>query len=173
MTEAQRIADQLRRACEGEAWHGPALGEVLSGMTGAMAARRPIPGGHSIWEIVLHIATWESIALKRVQGEGMNNVPAHVDWPPVSDTSQAAWLAALENLERGNQALRNAIAGLTDQRLQQTVEGQQYSIYEMLHGVVQHDSYHAGQIALLKKALRNSSSQLGSSTTYPPTRASG
>ena len=27
------------------------------------------------------------------------------------------------------------------------------SYYELLHGIVQHDAYHAGQIAILKKVL--------------------
>lgn len=59
MTEIQRIVDQLNRAFEGEAWHGPAVMDILEGITAQQAAARPFNGTHSIWEIVLHIAAWE------------------------------------------------------------------------------------------------------------------
>lgn len=153
MTEAQRIADQLRRAYEGEAWHGPSIGELLSGVTAEQAARRPIPQAHSIWEIVLHVARWEGFVRRRLKGELVKDLPPEVDWPPVNDTSEAAWQLAVGNLARGNQELRNAIGVLSDERLREIVQGQQYSFYGLLHGVVQHDLYHAGQIALLKKAF--------------------
>jgi len=150
MTEIQRIADQLRRAYEGEAWHGPSLRELLSSVTAAQAARRPLPGAHTIWELVLHIAAWESIVRRRLGGEAVEATPEQ-DWPPVRDTSDAAWKKTLEELARSHLALRESVAALSDDQLRQKVAGQNYSIYGMLHGLIQHDLYHAGQIALLKK----------------------
>jgi hypothetical protein len=61
MSEIHRIADQLKRSLEGEAWHGPALRELLSGVTAKQAAARPLAGAHSIWEIVLHIIGSEGL----------------------------------------------------------------------------------------------------------------
>jgi hypothetical protein len=40
MNEVERIADQLRRAVEGKAWHGPALLELLEGMSAEEASLR-------------------------------------------------------------------------------------------------------------------------------------
>jgi len=150
MTEIQRIADQLRRAYEGEAWHGPSLRELLSSVTAEQAARRPLPQAHTIWELVLHIAAWESIVRRRLGGEAVEATPEQ-DWPPVRDTSDAAWKKTLEELARSHLALRESVAALSDDQLRQKVAGQNYSIYGMLHGLIQHDLYHAGQIALLKK----------------------
>jgi uncharacterized damage-inducible protein DinB len=65
MNEVQRIVDQLRRAFEGEAWHGPAVMQILEGITAAQAAAHPASGAHSIWEIVLHIAAWEGAVSRR------------------------------------------------------------------------------------------------------------
>ncbi|MGH9788971.1 MAG: DinB family protein [Candidatus Acidiferrales bacterium] len=151
MTEVQRIADQLRRAYEGEAWHGPSLRELLDGVTSAQAARRPLPQAHSIWELVLHITVWESVVRRRLTSE-VPDPPPELDWPPVRDTSDAAWKQTLDDLDHGHQQLRQAISSLSDDRLSRRVLGKNYSIYGMLHGLVQHDLYHAGQIALLKKA---------------------
>ncbi|MGH9863503.1 MAG: DinB family protein [Candidatus Acidiferrales bacterium] len=152
MGEAERIADQLRRAYEGEAWHGPAVREALAGVTAAQAARRPLREAHTIWEIVLHIATWESVVRRRLEGEEIGELSPEQDWPPVRDTSEAAWKKTLADLEKGNQQLRDVMAGLTDSRLEEKVPVKGYSVYYMSHGVIQHDLYHAGQMALLKKA---------------------
>ncbi|HEX9869962.1 MAG TPA: DinB family protein [Candidatus Tectomicrobia bacterium] len=152
MSEIQRIEDQLRRAFEGNAWHGPAVRELLADVTAAQAAGRPLPNAHSIWEIVLHMATWERVVYRRLQGETVVNLPMEQDWPPVRDTSAAAWHQAVRDLEQANHDLRAAIAQLTEARLADMAPGKDHSVYVMLHGIIQHDLYHAGQIAVLKKA---------------------
>lgn len=149
-TEGARIAGQLARAYEGGAWHGPAVREVLVGVTAESAAAHPIPGAHSIWEIVLHIGVWEDVVRRRLEGERVEPTAAE-DWPAVTETSAAAWSAALARLERGNQALRDTVARLDDRTLDQPPAGSKTPRYVLAHGAVQHDLYHAGQIALLKK----------------------
>lgn len=151
MSEVARIGSQLKRAFEGEAWHGLSLKELLAGVTAEQAAAKPLVGAHSIWEIVLHIAAWERVALRRLEGQTAL-ISTEEDWPTVNDTSETAWREALANLESGHRQLRAALRTLTDADLDKLVAGQQYSVYFLLHGVIQHDLYHAGQIALLKKA---------------------
>jgi uncharacterized damage-inducible protein DinB len=152
MTERERIHDQLRRAFAGEAWHGPALQELLRDTTAREAAARRIAGAHTIWEIVLHVAVWEDVGRRRLKGERIGELAAAQDWPAVGETSETAWKTTLEALERGHHALRQAILEIEESKLEETVPGKNHSVYVMLHGVVQHDLYHAGQIALLKKA---------------------
>lgn len=157
MTEIDRILDQLTRAYAGPAWHGPALREVLTGVTATQAAARPLPDAHTIWELVLHITAWENAVRKALGGTPIH-VPDSENFPAISDASDAAWNDALEALESGHLALREAIRQTTEEALDakhvldDTVPGRTYSFYNLLHGVVQHDLYHAGQIALLKKA---------------------
>jgi uncharacterized damage-inducible protein DinB len=152
MTEIERIADQLRRAHQGEAWHGPSLEEILKDVSAEAAIRRPIPASHNIWEIVLHIGVWESIVRRRLSGEVVLRLTPRQDWPPVSDSSESSWKSALEELRHGHERLQQAIARLADRQLGEPVPGMGYSVYFMLHGAVQHALYHAGQIAILKKA---------------------
>lgn len=151
MTEIERIADQLNRAFEGRAWHGPSIRELLADVTADKAAAKPVAGAHSIWEIVLHIAAWERAVRRRLEGESLE-LSAEEDWPPVTDTSETAWREALTMLENRHGELGGAISLLTDSQLKDIVPGTGYSVYFMLHGVIQHDLYHAGQIALLKRA---------------------
>ena len=152
MTELERIADQLRRAHQGEAWHGPSLDEILKDVSAETALRRPIAGSHNIWEISLHIGVWESIVRRRLSGEVVVSVTREQDWPPVGDTSETAWQKTLDDLRHGHEHLQQAIARLADRQLGEPVPGMGYNVYFMLHGTVQHTLYHAGQIAILKKA---------------------
>jgi uncharacterized damage-inducible protein DinB len=155
MSEIKRINDQLKRAFEGKAWHGPSVSEVLEGVTAEQAAAHPISGAHSIWELTLHIATWERVGRRRIEESIPIDVSDEEDWPAVGDTSDDAWSSTLEELKLNHEALRAAIRMLDEARLEEIVPGTQYSIYFLLHGVIQHDLYHAGQIGLLKKASSN------------------
>ena len=69
MSEVERISDQIQRGFEGDAWHGPAVLEILADVDADLAAARPIPGAHSIWELALHLAATQEIILRRIQGE--------------------------------------------------------------------------------------------------------
>ena len=151
MREVERIADQHARAFAGPAWHGPAVFEVLQGVSARRAAAQPVAGTHTIWEIVLHVATWEQVVARRLGGQPFSPTPAQ-DWPPVRDFSAAAWKRALRLLERRHREARRAIAALPEAALEQRAAGESYSAYVLAHGAVQHGIYHAGQIALLKKA---------------------
>ena len=153
MSEAARIADQLRRAFGGEAWHGDSVLEILKGVRSAQASARPIAGAHSIWELVLHIAAWDGAVLRRMGGVAVSLSDAE-NFPPVTDVSEAAWRAALAQVQRVHEELAAAVSAMPDSKLYEMVpgkEGAHYTFYYMLHGVVQHELYHAGQIALLKK----------------------
>lgn len=154
MTEIERILDQLRRAYEGEAWHGPSVREVLAGVTAKQAQARPLANAHSIWELVHHIAVWESVGRRRLEGDRAQiDISSPEDWPPPDDLSEAAWEQAKASLDRGHHALREAIARVDESRLDEPIFEGMSTVYVTLHGVIQHDLYHAGQIAMLKKAL--------------------
>ncbi len=152
-SEAARIADQLRRAFEGGAWHGDSLLEILEGVTAERAAARPVAGAHSIWELVLHIAAWDGAVRRRMTGVAAK-LSAKKNFPPVTDTSEAAWAKTLEQVRRAHEELIEAVEKFPEKSLRKPVPGKKgahYDFYYMLHGVVQHELYHAGQIALLKK----------------------
>lgn len=156
-TECSRIADQLRRAFAGDAWHGPSLRDLLSQVTHEQARARPLAGAHSIWELTLHIGVWAKAALASMRGVPMpqfvENMPPEQNWPLIQDTSSAAWKLTVDNALRAGDELATAIERFGDERLGDTVPGRDYAFYNLFHGIVQHSLYHAGQIAILKKGL--------------------
>ncbi len=154
MKETARIADQLSRAFSGKAWHGPPLRRLLRGVTAEQAARRPIANAHTIWELVLHVSAWDRVVSERIQGGKTTQLPPEENFPVVTDTSAAAWKKALAGLERQHLALKAAMEAFPDAKLDRQLRGGDYSFYVTMHGAVQHDLYHAGQIAILKKMVK-------------------
>ena len=151
--EVNRLEDQLRRAVEGEAWHGPSVLELLAGVSAAQAASHPIPGAHSIWELVLHLASDYDLVLRRLEGDGHPLTPAE-DWPPCPASTEENWQRALQELKRLNARLRQAVREFPPERLDAPLVPEvPYTAYTHFIGVTQHNLYHAGQIALLKRAL--------------------
>ena len=155
MSEIDRILDQMDRAFSGEAWHGPSLMSTLEGLSAEDASKHAIRGAHSIWELVHHLGSWNAIVLHRLRGEDVE-VTAERDWPPVWEVSETAWHRAVENLAESHQRLRTFAASIEDDlldRKDQKTSGASTSRYVVLHGLIQHTLYHAGQIAILRKAL--------------------
>ncbi len=156
MSETARIADQLRRAFQGEAWHGDSLLEILEGITAAQAAARPVKHAHTIWELVLHITAWDGAVRRRLAGAAVD-LSDEQNFPSVMDPSENAWRRTIEQARKVHNELVEAVAAFPDERLSEKVPGKKSepdwsTFYYMLHGVAQPELYHAGQIALLKKA---------------------
>ena len=157
MSEVSRIAQLYRSVYEGddngEAWHGPALKPLLKDVAAEQASRPPSVGKHSILQLVLHIAYWEEIELRRFLGETVTaplNTPD--DWPSNRKVTDAEWQAALTRLEASHTALRKAVERSKDDQLKQQAPGRNHDNYTLLHGTIDHCVYHTAQIALLKKS---------------------
>lgn len=147
-SETAHIADQLRRMYDGPAWHGPALKQLLAGVTEQQAAARPIPSAHTIWEIVLHTTAWLRIARERLSATKTRDHTAEENWPAAT----GSWPDALATLEREQRELEGAILSFPEDRLAAPAPASEpQTFYILLQGVIQHVAYHAGQIALLKK----------------------
>jgi uncharacterized damage-inducible protein DinB len=147
------LADQIRRAFHGDAWHGDPLLKILSGVTARQAAAHPIKGAHSIWELVLHITAWDDAIIRRARGAAYA-MKETKNFPSVKDTSPAAWKKALADLEATHDALIKEVEAFPDSRLFEQVPGKKAKYHNHFYsfaGIAQHELYHAGQIALLKK----------------------
>ncbi len=152
--ESLRIADQLRRAFGGDAWHGPPLLDLLAGVTAEKARARPLASVHSIWELVLHIDIYLQVGFSATQGIPMPQLyGTKGDWPALHEDSEAAWTAAQDRLFHDAEKLAEAVERFDDAKLQTIVPGRSYDFYYLFHGIVQHSLYHGGQIAMLKKAV--------------------
>ena len=160
MSEIERIIDELQREFDGDPWHGSPLIQILDGISAEQAAAHPVAGAHSIWELVLHITAWKGEVQRRLSGAPASD-PQEGDWPAVGDPAPERWGRAREALRAAHDGLLAAIRELPEEKLFEPTNdprnrplGTGVSYYVLLHGSVQHDVYHSGQIAILKKALQ-------------------
>ncbi|MFL6199748.1 MAG: DinB family protein [Thermoanaerobaculia bacterium] len=157
----ERIRGEIRRSFHGPAWYGPALLEALADLSAAEALRHPIKDAHSVAELLLHCLAWTEEVTRRLSG-GEAALPERGDWPPVPELDAAAWLSFRHTLETAAEALDQGLASFPSERLHERVGGPVHDpplgsgvpFEVMLHGLAQHNAYHAGQIALLRRALR-------------------
>lgn len=164
MTEIESIVDELRHAHDGSPWHGSSRADILRGVTAAGAARRPVPNAHTIWELVLHMAAWTGEVARRTRGHAPRT-PLEGDWPASpAETSDAHWQRAIVGLGDAHTGLVQAVQAFPESRLATRVGdertpalGTGVTYGAMLRGLAQHDAYHSGQIALLKKLGRDAS----------------
>lgn len=152
MNESKRLAEQLTRALNGEAWHGPSWREVLDGLGHRAAAHRPIAEGHTIAEVLLHATTWNDVVRRRLEGESPE-VTESEDWPPAASLdNDAAWSAAQTRFFESGRSLADTVARFPTDKLVEKRPGVDGTWYELVAGQLQHLLYHAGQAGLLRKA---------------------
>ena len=149
MDLAKRAVIDLKSTYDGQAWHGTPLRRLLDGIDHQTAHKRPaVPGARTIAELLAHITAWIEIVERRVAGETVVVTP-EMDFPNV-DTIH--WNEQIERLERAHKKLVDRVRRLQDGDFDRQVEEERaYTVDFMLRGLVHHNTYHAAQIALLKK----------------------
>lgn len=155
MTFQERLRKVVQRSVEGPAWHGPSVLETLEGVTAEQAATQAIPNLHTIWELVLHIAAWMEETAVRIEG-GFNEQPLRGNFPEPGEPSEENWQATREILASSLAQLIAAIERLPEEALLTRVsssDGPSVVIADMLAGAAEHNTYHAGQIVVLRKVL--------------------
>ena len=159
--EVERIAEELRAGYDGSPWHGPSVAALLEPVDYAVAAARPIGHAHTIWELVLHITAWSGEVARRISGKPPG-LPPEGDWPVPPAPTPAAWKQTLERLAQVRRDLESAVRALASARLddvlgpvEESQETAGVTVRTMLYGLTQHDAYHSGQIALLRRAVES------------------
>lgn len=157
-TSGSALAELLRKGHSNNPWHGSATEDLLAGVSPSMAAARPVADAHSIWEIVLHMTGWQREVARRLRGAAPG-LPDEGDWPGPPAAGQEAWDRSKAALRESLEQLADAVSGLSDQDLQDRIGtssrplGTGVTKAETVMGMLQHNAYHSGQIALLLKAL--------------------
>lgn len=152
MKETQRIIKLIEDAYNGSPWIDISLLPVLKTISAEQAATKVSPKWNTIWEIVNHIISWRENVLKRVQGEVIKT-PADNYFVAVKDTSSNAWANTLEKLEASQRNWINFLPHFKEKDFEKIYPNNGLSYYEHIHGIIQHDIYHLGQIVLLAKAV--------------------
>ncbi|MGE0441314.1 MAG: DinB family protein [Gemmatimonadales bacterium] len=150
---ARRLLESVYR---GPAWHGPAVRASIRGVPSAVAARRIAPRRPTIQEIVVHLAYGRHVLIDRLAGERGERFERRLrkQWWPETAPGPKGWNEDRALLEREHARLLEAIAATPERRLRASRHAHGLTLADELLGLAVHDGYHAGQIALLRRALR-------------------
>ena len=160
MSEINRIHIELQRVFEGNpAWHGPSILSLLEDVTADQAAARPFNRSHTIWELVVHVRIWADEVRTYLEGNTFRWLEVEEDWPQIHDISEKEWAHTIDDLKRAHKQLLKALLQFDESHLDSKVPcdssvpnpWSSTTFYTLLNGISQHATYHAGQIAQLKK----------------------
>lgn len=149
MSEIARIVSLIEQTFEGTPYYGPSLINTLERVNVELAIRKPPWSAHCIWELVLHITTELNYACQVINGTAGPWVEGKTTWPAIVDVSDIAWQKTVQELIKANRAFAQAVKQLDDSILDQQPIRVRGPYYLMLHGTMQHNVYHSGQISLL------------------------
>ena len=151
--QVEQLVSLIEEGYRRQAWHGPNLRGALRGVSPAVAAWRPGPSRHNIWELALHAAHWKYAVRRRLTGEkrGGFALPGSNWFRRPEHKTEAAWRADLRLLTSEHRRLLDALGTLKDRDLARVAGRGKTRLDVVLRGVASHDIYHAGQIQMLKR----------------------
>ena len=154
MKETSRIGGLFMNLYNGHPWLDVTIVDTLKTISWEQAAAKVHPHLNSIWQIVIHMVSWRLNVRKRVNGEVIKTPENNYiqDHPQISEES---WLHLLDELETSQQEWISFLQHADDSMLEGIYTVNKMSYYEQIHGILQHDAYHLGQIVLLAKMQRS------------------
>ena len=128
------------------AWHGPTVMQALTGISPETRKARLSKNTHSITELVAHMEAWRNFVIQKLRGVEFE-MTDELNFP-----KPGPWTKCLSKLKLSQSKLIDALHAFPKDNLYKRVPGRKYDFYTLLHGVIQHDIYHTGQISLIKKS---------------------
>ena len=154
MKDVEHILRQYNETMSGEAWYGDHVWKILQGIDARCAAAPVLPQVHTIWQLVMHMAFWEEVAIRRFRGPVPSDEEEAGNFRDTPAPDEDAWQETLQRFRASNDAFRAALSRLDPATLDQNTPARQKSFRWEAVGLIQHHIYHIGQIAILKKAFQ-------------------
>jgi uncharacterized damage-inducible protein DinB len=152
--EIKRIYKNIAALYDGQPWYGDNISSILAGVSAQMASQRPSKLNHSIAEIMSHLTAWHYFVIEKLKGNEAYEVwDTALNWQSVAALSDGEWQKVKDDLQKSYALLLQQIEQMPESLLTSVVSGRKYNFRLMLQGIAQHDIYHAGQMAIIKKLV--------------------
>ncbi len=155
-SEIEKLTNSLRNAFDGDPWYGQPLLKALQAIDYKIANSRPAGFARSPAIILRHMLSWRYFVIVKIKGKAEFDIDlnSEMDWSNVSLNSEADWQAMLAEWRETQLQLLDLLSMVPDDFLDQPVPGRSYNYQYLIEGIIQHDIYHQGQIALLTSAFK-------------------
>ena len=157
MAISQTLQQEVEKTFSGQPWYGSPIYNILAEVTFETAYEKPGGGAHNIAEIILHLLSWTEEVIDRLN-EKPASLPLSGNWPHPGTPDETKWKIWIEDLKLVNVNLIKTIQDFPEERWKEPIiderDNEPVTTYEeLVYGFIQHQIYHAGQIALLIKIL--------------------
>ena len=152
--ETQSIIKNIENTLSGQPWFGRGVFELLNEIAESKVDVKPNAESHSLIELLWHMITWAEFTLAILEGRSINDLKTieENDWRPI-DPGKHTWKDGKEQLKSIHKNITGLLSLKDDSFLSDMVPTRSFNFRFMLNGLIQHNIYHAGQIAYLKKLL--------------------
>lgn len=152
-SHTKQIATQLRTVLTGGNWTWSNFKDHLADVTWEEANKK-VGSINTIVGLVYHAGYYVSAQITVLKGGPLNAKDEYsFDHPPIRNEEE--WKSLVANFQADGEQLAQLIEDLPDEKLQETFVNEKYgNYYRNFHGVIEHHHYHLGQIAVIKKLIR-------------------
>ena len=155
MKTGEKLIKELEEVLSGQPWYGQSVYDILSRVTFESAYEKPLPGVHNVAKIILHMLSWTEEVMDRLNGMAASSNPSSGDWPETGAPDEQKWQLWIDDLKLANVNLLKIIRDFPENQWQEPTNDTRYeqaaTYEELVQGFIQHQIYHAGQIAILVK----------------------
>jgi len=156
MTITDYLQHELENVLSGQPWYGEPIYDILSRITFESAYERQ-GHAHTIIEIVMHMVSWTEEVIDRLN-EKPASLPVSGNWPHPGEPDEQKWKMWIDDLKLVNVNLLQTIRDFPQDKWDEPTiderEGEPVTTYQdLIHGFIQHQVYHAGQIAVLLRVI--------------------
>jgi uncharacterized damage-inducible protein DinB len=152
MKETARILKLYDDLFDGHPWIDVMILPTLNALNATQAAARIYDDWNTIWEITNHMISWRENVLQRVKGHVLKT-PATNYIEPVADMSEAAWAETIQRFKNTQDAWASFLSNWKETEFEKKYPPNGLTYYEHVHGILQHDAYHLGQIVIMSKRI--------------------
>lgn len=148
------IIRQLNELQEGSLWFDQCFKDKIDRLSDDEAFKRPIPQVHSVAEHISHIIEWRKECLLRFNGQRTDLMNSPDDWKDNDTLSKIGWMNLKDLFYKSTLTLINALKDHDDPYLDTKFSDTNYNFHYLIEGIIQHDLYHLGQIAITIKLMK-------------------
>lgn len=156
MDTSTQLTQELQNTLSGQPWYGEPIYDILDQVTFESAYER-VGHAHTIAEIILHMVSWTEEVMDRMN-EKPASLPVSGNWPHPGDPDENKWQLWIEDFKLVNVNLVKTIQDFPEDKWDDPIiddrpDATAITYKELLYGFIQHQIYHAGQVALLVRVI--------------------
>ena len=152
--ETQSTISNLQNVLSGEPWFDRSVYSLLEEIDTSKIYTKPDENSHSLADLLYHLLTWAEFTLKSLERAREEEIRAieKLDWRKI-DPAIHSWKKGLNELKSVHEKIILVLKDKDDEFLSEKVEFRKYNFRVLLNGLIEHNIYHLGQIAYVKKLL--------------------